>query len=902
MIAAIQQFIDAIRSTGLTAPEHIIADDKIHRFASNGKKHGDDGWYVYHGNGIPAGAFGCWRSGESQSWRADIDRELTAKEKADHKAMVAAARKLAATEGDTRKAAAAATAVAMWHKAKPPPSDHAYLLEKKIQAHGARSHLGVLFIPMYFGDKLVSLQTITTNESGADEKFSKKFLLGGRASGCYFLIGNIGQTLIIAEGFATSASIHEATGHAVCVAFSAGNLLAVAKTMRSQYPDLKIIICGDHDHITEQKTGKNPGLIYATEAAIAVGGLLAIPEFAGERPASFTDFNDMANHYGGEAVQVVIGKAKSPDASDASAPSNGAYTSLEPDTFPTLEQRPCFRVFDDEIKTETGNSYRDGVWFFALKLGKADEPPTLIDRWISSPLHIDAVTVDSQDNNFGRLLRFRNTLGRYREWAMPMYLLSAAGDELRAELLGMGVHIDPSSHRLLGQYLQARTPDRRMHCATQVGWCRDSFVLPDVVIGPNASGVIFQSGEHGQDEHTLGGTLEGWQTDIAALAIGNPLLLLTISASFAGPLLKKCHGESGGFHFIGESSTGKTTAIEAACATWGGPNYLRSWKSTANGMEGAASLFNDCLLALDELSECDPREIGLIVYALGNGRGKQRASRTGSARRVARWRCMVLSSGETSVETAMGAGGFKAKAGQAVRLLNIPSIGKHGAWDNLHGLPSGAAFSEAIKQAAAKHHGHVGRAFLERLTGDTRDFSGLLDTIRALPEFAADGGGGQDKRAAGRFAMLALAGELATEYGLTGWPNGVATKAAADGLKAWQVERGPGNNEPKQILEAVAEFIQKHGDSRFSDSQALDETPTRDRAGWWKNNYDGRVYLFTASGLREALRGYDFKRSLDVLQEAKVLAEPGPDGKRSHFCRIGGRPMRLYPLSADTGQ
>ena len=317
-------------------------------------------------------------------------------------------------------------------------------------------------------------------------------------------------------------------------------------------------------------------------------------------------------------------------------------------------------------------------------------------------------------------------------------------------------------------------------------------------------------------------------------------------------------------------------------------------------MEGAAVLFNDCLLALDELSECEPREIGLIVYALGNGRGKQRASRTGTARRVARWRCLVLSSGETSIETAMAAGGFKAKAGQAVRLLNIPSIGKYGAWDNLHDLPNGAAFSEAIKQAAAKHHGHVGRAFLERLTRDTRDFSALLDTTKALPEFAAEGGGGQDKRAAGRFALLAMAGELATEYGLTGWPQGAATKAAADGFTAWQGERGQGNDEPKRIVEAVAEFIQRHGDSRFSDAQAIEDTPTRDRAGWWKNTYEGRVYLFTASGLREALKGYDFKRSLDVLQQAKVLPEPGPDGKRAQLCRVGGRPVRLYPISADS--
>lgn len=883
--AAIFEFIEAIKFAGLTAPDKVEADDQIHRFPSNGKPDDSSGWYIFHLHGIPAGAFGDWRSGKSETWRADIGRELTAKEKSDHKTVIAAARKLAEADNAKRKAEAAAKAAEIWKLAAPAPDDHVYLLKKKITAHGLRVHNGDLVIPLYDGAKLHSLQFIKATGE-------KRFLAGGRAADCYFLIENLPTKVVcVCEGFATGATIATATGYSVAVAFSAGNLLSVAKTMRRQFPDLDIILCADDDY----RTDGNPGITKATEAARTIGGLLAIPGFVYERPQDFTDFNDMFRHFGGEAVEGAILKAKAPpDENHLGAPSSTAHAA-EPDTFPSTEQRPCFRVFDDELATDSGK-YRAGVWYFGMKQGKGEDPPTLVDRWISSPLHVDAVTFDAADNNFGRLLRFKNTLGRYREWAMPMYLLSAAGDELRGELLGMGVHIDPSSHRLLGQYLQALTPDRRMHCATQVGWCRDSFVLPDVVIGPSASGVIFQSGERGQDEHTVGGTLEGWKTHIAARAVGNPMLLIALSASFAGPLLEKCHAESGGFHFTGESSTGKTTAIEAACATWGGPNYLRSWKATANGMEGAAVLFNDCLLALDELSECDSREIGLIVYALGNGRGKQRASRTGSARRVARWRCLVLSSGETTVETAMAAGGFKAKAGQAVRLLNIPSIGIYGAWHNLHGLANGAAFSEAIKQAAAKHHGHVGREFLERLTRDTRDFSASLETTKALPEFAAEGGGGQDKRAAGRFALLAMAGELATEYGLTGWPQGAATKAAADSFKAWQGERGPGNDEPKRIVEAVAEFIEKHGDSRFSNSEAIDEIPVRDRAGWWKNNYDGRVYLFTASGLREALKGHDFKRALDVLQEAKVLAVPEKKGERAQFARIGGRAMKLYQI------
>jgi putative DNA primase/helicase len=517
-------------------------------------------------------------------------------------------------------------------------------------------------------------------------------------------------------------------------------------------------------------------------------------------------------------------------------------------------------------------------------------------------MHIDAVTCDGQNNNFGRLLRFKPTVGNWREWAMPMELLAGDGFQLRGELLAMGVELDPHKARQqLPQYLQqSERPKRRILCALQVGWCGDSFVLPDTVIGPKAASVIFQSGERGHAEHTLAGTLTGWREGIAANAVGNPLLMLAVSASFAGPLLQRCNAESGGIHLVGDSSTGKTTAIEAACATWGGPGFKRSWRATANGMEGAAAMFNDCLLALDEISECDPKEIGAIVYALGNGVGKQRAGRSGAARSVTRWCCFVFSSGERTIATAMAEGGYRAKAGQSVRLLDVPVEQSFGAWDDLHGAASPAAFSDSIRQVAARHHGHAGRAFLEKLAFDRTDFCAVLDKIKALPHFTTDGIEGQDKRAAARFALIGMAGELATEYGVTGWPVGAAIKAAAHALKLWQAGRGKGNDERRQIADRVRGFIERHGDARFSDAAFSGDTPgVRDRAGWWRAGETGREYLFTAEGMREALKGFDFKRALDALQQLGALPPPGADGKRAHFYRVVGVGKRLYPITPE---
>jgi len=596
-----------------------------------------------------------------------------------------------------------------------------------------------------------------------------------------------------------------------------------------------------------------------------------------------TDTADTANN----------GFSESPEENHADT----ADTAEAKSPIPSLGDRPTFRVFDDLLE-HGGTKYGPGVWHFGTD---KDGNPTKI--WVCSPLYIKAVTFDGQGNNFGRLLRFRPTVGSWREWAMPMELLRGSGEEMRGELLSMGVEIDPSmkARNLLATYLQDKPPDTRVRCALQVGWCGDSFVLPDTVIGPSASDVIFQSGERGHDEYTKGGTLSGWQAGIAALAIGNSLLLLALSAAFTGPLLVRSNAEGGGLHFVGDSSSGKTTAIEAACSVWGGPNYRRSWRTTANGLEGAALLFNDGLLALDELSECDPHDVGAIVYSLGNGYGKQRASRTGSARTVTRWRCFVLSSGENTISTAMAEAGRLAKAGQSIRLLDISAKRKHGAWDTLHGFSSGAAFSDAIKRATSTHHGHAGREFLEQLTRDKRDFCALLEQIKTLPLFLAVGGEGQEKRTAGRFALIALAGELATEYGLTEWPKGAATEAAASVFKTWGVNRGKGNSEHREILDQVVAFLDRHGDSRFSSAKAIGECSIRDRAGWWRASEDGttREYLFTRDALREAVHGFDLSRALDALQEAGAIDPPNSRGERRQTIRIGGRPMHLYPIKAE---
>ena len=883
-----QEFLAAIVAAGLTPPYEIIADGEIHRFSTSGRVDDDAGWYAFRDDVVAGGTFGCWRSDQMLHWCSKSTGEMTQAELVLYQDRVQSQRVLRESEKAQRQASAAVLAASSFDAATP-CINHPYLTTKGVQAYDIRQAGDNLLIPLYdLTGTLHSLQTITPDGG-------KRFLTGGRVKGCFHgLMGSAG-VLLICEGYATGASLHEATGYQVAVAFNAGNLEVVALDLRVKFPDVKIVIAADDDYQTEG----NPGMTKARSAAAVVGGYLAVPDFGADRPAKATDFNDLHQLLGLDAVKRCIDAALSSVPAIASSAVPTIHLGVAGSPFPSMDKRPCYLVLDDWHKSSEAD-HRPGVYYCGIKVNRKGEIEGALDDWICSPMHIDAVTFDGQSNNFGILLRFKPTVGEWREWAMPMELLAGDGTQLRAELLAMGVRLDPyKAKQQLPHYLQSEMPKRRIHCALQVGWCGDSFVLPDAVIGPKAADVIFQSGERGHEEHTQAGTLAGWQQDIAAKAVGNPLLLLVVSASFAGPLLQRCNAEGGGFHIVGDSSTGKTTLIEAACATWGGPGFKRSWRATANGMEGAAAMFNDCLLALDEISECDPKEVGAIIYALGNGRGKQRANRSGSAQGVTRWRCFVISSGERTIATTMQEGGHRVKAGQSMRLLDIPAAQTFGAWDNLHDASSPAAFSDAIKRAAAQHHGQAGRAFLAKLTFDTSDFCAMLEDVKAAPIFATDGTEGQDKRAAARFALIGLAGELATSYGLTDWPVGAAIEAAGHAFKLWQSTRGKGNDERRQILQRVSGFIERHGDGRFSDADSTDEMQVRDRAGWWRDTNGAREYLFTADGMHEATKGIDFKRALDVLQEAAALPAPGANGERAKFIRIAGRGVKLYPIDPD---
>ncbi|MEW8029428.1 MAG: hypothetical protein AB2806_17035, partial [Candidatus Thiodiazotropha sp.] len=135
----LNQFESAMREAGISPPECLIPDGKIHRFPTNGRQGDDSGFYILHGDGIPAGHYGCWRSGISQDWRADTGQEFTPEEKREYAKRRQAINEKRAAEDRNRKAEARQKAEDKWSNAKPEIGGHKYLLKKGVGAYGLKS-------------------------------------------------------------------------------------------------------------------------------------------------------------------------------------------------------------------------------------------------------------------------------------------------------------------------------------------------------------------------------------------------------------------------------------------------------------------------------------------------------------------------------------------------------------------------------------------------------------------------------------------------------------------------------------------------------------------------------------------------------------------------------------------
>jgi putative DNA primase/helicase len=593
-----------------------------------------------------------------------------------------------------------------------------------------------------------------------------------------------------------------------------------------------------------------------------------------------------------------------------------------PDDFLALySDEELLRIIDDAPPFEPVESpFRHGPDGVRRKVEREDKDTneTVTDWiWLCSPLAIQAETRDASGEEWGRLLVVTDRDKREHEWAMPMSMLAGDGARYRERLLSLGLVMAPRhwARESLHEFISTARPERRARCVPRTGWHLTPngrvYVLPDQTFGRTAGErVLLQTTAADTHLFNVSGSLNEWNREIGRPCIGNSRLILAVSTAFAAALVELSGEPSGGIHFYGGSRTGKSTTARVGGSVWGGGGvngYLRTWRATSNGLESVAASHCDALLCLDEMGQVDPTEAGEIAYMLSNGAGKSRARKDGLARRSQEWRLLFISTGEVTLGAKMMEQGRRVKAGQEVRLVDVSADAGRGLgiFENLHGVESADAFARRLYDSTLKLYGSPIRAFLEQVVMDLDDIGDVIRKAREafISQNVPSDASGQVQSVAGRFALMAAAGTLATAIGILPWPEEAASEGVGTCFQAWLEKRGTsGDGETRSGISQIRRFIEQHGESRFTEWDGGPASArTINRAGFRRTTNGMTDWFVLPETFRSELCiGHDPKNLAKVLVQRKLLI-PGNDGRPASLHRLPGtsKPSRVYHFSSE---
>lgn len=563
---------------------------------------------------------------------------------------------------------------------------------------------------------------------------------------------------------------------------------------------------------------------------------------------------------------------------------------------------------------------KDGVWKIEETYDKKRKEWLEVETRVCSPLEIVGSTRNRDGSDWGRVVEFPDPDGIMKRIIIPAQQLGATDGIVVRRLTSEGLIFvnTPKNREMLTEYLCGKLTDVRFTHTTQPGWVGDTFALPGASFGP--SPVICDLGDI-DHRYNVSGTNEAWR-EFAALAVGNSRLAFAMSAAFGGPLLDPLRLESGGFNFMGDMGSGKSTIIEAAGSVWGGGKgqggYVRGWQGSEAGHEGVAVTTNGTFMALDEIGQADNVVFGNVVYMLGNGGGKNRADPSGRLKATSTFKTMLLSSGEKSVAEVLADGPRQknAMAGHLVRLIDIPvdtGTGQ-GAFEELHGFPDSRSLAIHLRRQSLQNYGFAARDYLEKLTADVPEAASVIETTMEafIHDVCPINASQQVRRAATKFALVSAAGELAAAYGVLPWPAGEAMWAAKRCFEAWLAVRGTSEytREYLDAIRLVQRFISLHGQSRFerirgpgdATDTVIHDRVVVNRAGYQKMYDEGMQYIVLPQVWRnDVCQGHDPDKVAEVLKQAGLLV-CGEKGRTQKKIRVPGHddPIRCYVLKPST--
>lgn len=514
------------------------------------------------------------------------------------------------------------------------------------------------------------------------------------------------------------------------------------------------------------------------------------------------------------------------------------------------------------------------------------------------------------------MLEWRDSENRLHRWAMPIQFPHSNGSRLAEYLASCDLDIMPSRkhHEKLAAYIVSATTEKTFISTDKIGLHDECFVLPNETFGESEHEIVYQTEYEGQHNFQTAGTLSDWQSSISKYCRNNSRLLLAVSTAFAAPLLPIVLTQGGGFHLRGATSSGKTTSLAVGGSVSGGDGEranVQTWRSTASGFEITAAAHNHTCVCLDEIGECDGREVGNVAYMLANGRGKGRMAKTIQARKPIVWDLLFLSTGEQKLSEKIAESGGTFKGGQEVRLCDIEAdTGRFGLFEDLHHFPNGQAFSDYLRSASCSYYGTALRAFLawmvesdfDEIRADWHDFkesfitSVIADRSKVPPEVP---------RVAERFALVAFAGEMATQAGVTLWNLTEATEGLRTVFRQWLNGReGSGQSDVERGIRQVRKYIQNFEQSRFQKLWATDEDRINERVGFVKRNADEeREFLIFTDDFKSICKGFDVKAIANAMKEKNILLFDNlgnatkPEKINAKFSDRPGKAQRFYVVT-----
>ncbi|EGM7794557.1 TPA: DUF927 domain-containing protein [Escherichia coli] len=566
-----------------------------------------------------------------------------------------------------------------------------------------------------------------------------------------------------------------------------------------------------------------------------------------------------------------------------------------------LKKKATTSQGDDELKPRV-ESRADGVFWVTPKVDKQSGEIIRPETWLCSPLEL--LGTGTIGKEYYRVMRWKKPANHeVITMAVPC---GGIGDRDGWRLLkdhGLNVTTNGKYRAILADWMQLSGNHEEWQLSTTTGWHFGAYIMPDgSVIGDCEKPVLFTGKTAAVNGYSVAGTAEGWRDTVARLAGGNPSMMLGVATSLAAPLIGLVGADGFGVHLFEQSSAGKTTTQNIASSLWGEPDAQRlTWYGTALGIANEAEAHNDGLLPLDEIGQAgNAREVSTSAYTLFNGSGKLQGAKDGGNREIKHWRTVAISTGEMDVETFLKSEGIKVKAGQLVRLLNVPMEKA----TKFHEYSNGKEHADALKDAWTANHGAAGREWVKWLANHQQE---AKDTVRECRErwrnLIPESYGEQVHRVGERFAILEAA--LVLSGHVTGWVVQECRDAIQHNFNAWVKEFGTGNREHKQIIEQAEAFLAAYGMSRFApvdyDPASL---PISELYGYRESDgrYDKPVlfYVLPQPFISHVANGFNKDAVAKALHEAGMLKKPtsgkGWQIRTPRLKHLKGARLRVYGL------